>query len=102
MGTSYVPVMHCEKMAATDMSFHQHAVVEFLTKEGKSAGVIHERLHGVYGDACMDASSIRRWVQHFKDRNMDIADQPCCGQPRTVATEHRSRRFMISLDKTEG
>jgi hypothetical protein len=34
MRTSYVPVMHCEKMAVTDMSFRQCAVIEFLVKEG--------------------------------------------------------------------
>jgi hypothetical protein len=28
--------MHCEKMAVTNMSFRQCAVIEFLTKEGKS------------------------------------------------------------------
>jgi hypothetical protein len=36
--------MHCEKIAVTGM---------FLVKEGNSAGVIYERLRGVYGDACM-------------------------------------------------
>jgi len=32
--TFYVPVMHCEKMAVTNM-FRQCAVIEFLVKEGK-------------------------------------------------------------------
>jgi len=31
--------MHCEKRAVTDM-FCQHAVIEFLVKEGNLAGVI--------------------------------------------------------------
>jgi chorismate mutase len=44
MRTSYVPVMHCEKMSVTDMSLRQRAVIEFLVKEGNSAGVIYERL----------------------------------------------------------
>jgi hypothetical protein len=48
--TSYFPVMHCEKMAVTDMSFRQHAVIEFLVKEGNSAGVIY---------VCMEMSA---WV----------------------------------------
>jgi len=39
-----LPVMHCEKMAVTDMSFRQRAVIEFLVKEGNSVGVIYERL----------------------------------------------------------
>jgi hypothetical protein len=50
-------------MAATDM-FHQRAVIEFLVKEENSSGVIYERLRGVYGDACMGASSVRMWVKY--------------------------------------
>jgi hypothetical protein len=42
MCTSYVPVMHCEKMAVTDMSFRQCALIEFLVKEVNSAEVIYE------------------------------------------------------------
>jgi len=51
--TSDIPLMHCEKMAVSDVSLRQRAVIEFLVKEGNSAGVIYERLRGVYGDACM-------------------------------------------------
>jgi imidazoleglycerol phosphate dehydratase HisB len=60
MSTSYVPVAHCEKMAVTDLSFRQRAVIEFLVKEGNSAGIIYERLRGVYEDVCMGASSVRK------------------------------------------
>jgi hypothetical protein len=86
MCTSYVPFMHCEKIAATYMSFRQRAVTEFLLEVGNSAGVIYDRLRDVYGDVCMGVSNVRRWVKHFKDGNTDIADQPRCGRPRTVAT----------------
>jgi transposase len=86
MHTSYIPVMHCAIIAVTDM-FRQSSVIEFLLKEGSSAGVIYKRLHSVYGDVCMGGSSVRRWVKHFKDGNTDIADQPRCGRPRTAATE---------------
>jgi hypothetical protein len=44
MQTFYLPIMHCEIIAVTDMSFLQSAVTEFLVKEGKSAGVIYELL----------------------------------------------------------
>jgi hypothetical protein len=59
MRTSYVTVMHCEKIAVTDMSFHQRAVSEFLLQEGNSAGVIYERLRGVYEDVCMGARGVK-------------------------------------------
>jgi hypothetical protein len=76
MRTSYVLALHCDKMAVTNM-FHQRAVIEFLVKERNSAGVICERLRGVYGDVCMGASSVRSWVKHFKDGN--------CGHRRSAA-----------------
>jgi len=44
----------------------------------------------------MGASSVRRWVKHFKDRNTDITNQLHCGQLRT------SKKSMSSSDKTEG
>jgi hypothetical protein len=71
--------------------FRQRAVIQFRVKEGNLAGVIYERLHGVYGDTCMGASSVRRWVKHFKDGNTDIADQPrCCRRAhQTVPKDNR-------------
>jgi transposase len=93
MRTSYVSVMHCKKMAVTDVSFRQGATIEFLVEEGNSAGVIYERLfRGLYGDVCMGATSVRRWVKHFKDGNTDITDQPRCGRPRTAATERNMQK----------
>jgi transposase len=40
----------------------------------------------------MGASSVRRWVKHFKDGNMDIANQSSCGRPRTAATERNKQK----------
>ena len=57
------------KMADNDMSFHQHAVIEFLVKKEIPAAEIHQRLQRVYGSVCMGASSVQRWVKHFKDGN---------------------------------
>jgi transposase len=79
-------------MAVTDMLFRQRAVIEILVKEGNSVGVIYERLRGVSRDVCMGASSVRRWLKHFKDGNTDIADQPRCGRPRTAATESNKQK----------
>jgi hypothetical protein len=59
MRTPYIPVMHCEKMAVTAMTFRQRVVIEFLVKEVSSAGFISERLRGVYEDVCMGTSSVR-------------------------------------------
>ena len=53
-------------MADNDMSFRQRAIIEFLVKEEIPAAEIHQRLQRAYGSVCMGASSVRRWVKHFK------------------------------------
>ena len=54
-------------MADNDMSFRQRAVIEFLVKEEIPAAEIYQRLQRAYGSVCMGASSVGRWVKHFKD-----------------------------------
>jgi transposase len=49
----------------------------------------------------MGASSVRRWVRHFKDGNTDIADQSRCGRPRTAATE-RNKQKVNELIRQDG
>jgi len=65
------------KMADIDMSFRQCGVIEFLVKEETPAAEIHQRLQHAYGSVCMGASSVQRWVKHFKD-------WPRSGLPRTA------------------
>jgi len=83
-----------------DMLFHQHAINDFLVKVGNSAGVIYKWLCGVYGDAYMVASSVRRWVKHFKDRNTDITNQPHCCQ-LVIAVTECSKQKVIELIRQE-
>ena len=80
------------KMADNDMSFRQRAVIEFLVKEEIPAAEIHPRLQRAYGSVCMGASSVRRWVKHFKDGNTSIQDQPRSSRPRTASTERNKER----------
>ena len=54
-------------MADNDMSFHQRAFIKFLVKEEIPAAEIHQRFQRAYGSVCTGASSVRRWVKHFKD-----------------------------------
>jgi transposase len=97
MRSSYLLVIHCEKMAVADTHVVSSTCCHWISvKEGNSAGVIYEPPHRVYGDACMGASSVRRWVKHFKDGNTDIAYQPCYGRSRTAATE-RSKQEVDEL-----
>ena len=59
-------------MTDNDMSFRQRAVIEFLVKEEIPAAEIHQRLQRAYGSVCMSASSVRRWVKHFKDGKTEV------------------------------
>ena len=40
----------------------------------------------------MGASSVRRWVKHFKDGKTSIQDEPRSGRPRTVSIERNKER----------
>ena len=40
----------------------------------------------------MGASSVRRWMKHFKDGNTSIQDQPRSVRPRTASTECNKER----------
>ena len=80
-------------MAANDVSFRQSAVIEFLVKEEIPAADIHRRLHRVYGDVCLCASSVRWWVKHFKDEDTSIQDQPRSGRPHKASAEPNRKRF---------
>jgi len=44
----------------SDVRFKQRAVIEFLTAEKIK---IHRRIQAVYGDQCVDVSTVRRWVR---------------------------------------
>ncbi|PNF17989.1 hypothetical protein B7P43_G17352 [Cryptotermes secundus] len=74
------------------MSFRQRAVIEFLVKEEIPAAEIHQRLQRAYGSVCMGASSVRRWVKHFKDGNTSIENESRSGRPRTALTERNKER----------
>jgi len=79
-------------MANNNVSFHQHAVIEFLVNEEIATADIHHRLQRVYGDVCMGVNSVRRWVKRFKDGNTSIQDQPHSGRPQTASTEPNKKR----------
>ena len=79
------------KMADNDMSFRQRAVIEFLIKEEILLQKF-TRDFSMLMEVCMGVSSVRRWVNHFKDGNTNIQDQPRSGRPRTASTEHNKER----------
>ena len=84
------------KMADNDMSFRQHAVINFLVKEEIPAAEIHQILQHAYGSVCMGASSVRRWVKHFKDGKME-AIQKAVRQCLRMAGMEFYRRGIFKL-----
>ena len=47
----------------SDVRFKQRAVIEFLTAEKVSPIEIHRRMEAIYGDECVDVSTVRHWVR---------------------------------------
>ena len=45
----------------------QRAIIEFLTAEKIQPIQIHARLKAVYGDDCIDISSVRRWAKRASE-----------------------------------
>jgi len=50
----------------SDVRFKQRAVIEFLTAGKVPPIEIHGRMQVVYGDQCVDVSTVRRWVRRLK------------------------------------
>ena len=58
----------------SDVRFKQRAVVEFLTAEKFPPIEIHRRMQAVYGDECIDVSTVKSWVRRFKDGELGQTD----------------------------
>jgi len=58
----------------SDIQFKQRAVIEFLNVGKGPAIQIHRRMQAVYGDQCVDVSTVRCWVRGFKDGELGQAD----------------------------
>jgi len=54
----------------SDVRFKQRAVIEFLTTENVPPIEIHRRMQGIYGDQCVDVSTVRRWVSEVCSEEM--------------------------------
>jgi len=79
----------------SDVRFKQRAVIEFLTAEQVPPIEIHRRLQAVYGDQCVDVSTVRRWVRRFKDGKLgqaDLSDKTRNGRPVTASDQLRQDR----------
>jgi transposase len=55
--------------------FKERAVIELLTTEKVPQIEIHKRTQAVYGDQCVDMSTVRRWVRRFKDGELGFKNK---------------------------
>jgi len=72
----------------SEVRFKQRAVIEFLTVEKVPPIEIHRRMQAVYGDQCVDVSTVRHWVRRFKDGELvqaDLSDKTRNGSPVTAS-----------------
>ena len=58
----------------SDVRFRQSADIEFLTAGEVPPIEIHRRMQAVYGDQCVDVSTVTRWVRRFKNGELGQAD----------------------------
>jgi len=57
----------------SDFRFKQRALIEFLTAKKVLPFKIHRRMLAVYGDQCVDVSTVGCWVRRFKDGKLGQA-----------------------------
>jgi len=74
----------------SDVRFKQRAVIEFKTAGKVPPIEIHRRIQAVYGDQCVDASIVRRWVRRFTDGELVQAD---------LSNKTRSGRSVTASDQ---
>ena len=77
------------------MRLKQRAVIEFLTAEGVVPIDIHRRMKLVYGEACVDVSTVRRWAKELAETSpaeTDLHDKARCGRPNSASdVQHQER-----------
>jgi len=87
--------MHIEMEEFSDVRFKQRALIEFLTAENVLPIEIRRRMQAVYGDQCVDVSTVRRWVRRFKDGELgqaSLSDKTRSGRPVTASGQlHQDR-----------
>ena len=72
-------------MDADKCCFRFYCLTEW--KAGNSAKNIHQRLEDVWGEASPGYSTIKRWLQNFKEEDLpSLHDKPKSGRPRSSLT----------------
>ena len=65
-------------------------VIKFLTAEKVPPIEFHRRMQAVFGDHCVDVSTVRRWVRRFKFGEFgqaDLSNKTRSGRPVTASDQ---------------
>ncbi|GFS10872.1 histone-lysine n-methyltransferase setmar-like protein [Elysia marginata] len=84
------------KMASSIiLRLKQRAVIDLLTAEGCSPIEIYSRMKAVYGEMCLDVSTVRQWTRRSREENPSesaVHDQARTGRPLSASdSKHQSR-----------
>jgi len=75
----------------SDIRFKQRAVIEILTVEKVTPIEIHRQMQAVYGDQCVDVSTVR-WFKDGELGQADLSDKTRSGRPVTASDQlHQDR-----------
>ena len=77
-GTTDVETVKWRMSAYVEVRLKQCALIKFLTVEGIAPIDIHRRMRAVYGKACVDISTVRRWVRGA-GRRTQVCDESVHG-----------------------
>ena len=71
------------------MWIKQHAIIQFLTEEKIPPIDVNRHMQAVYGDKCVDISTVRLWVRQFKQElgEANLCDKAKSGRPVTATDE---------------
>uniref|UniRef100_A0A8D2LRM9 Mos1 transposase HTH domain-containing protein n=1 Tax=Varanus komodoensis TaxID=61221 RepID=A0A8D2LRM9_VARKO len=70
-----------------------HAVIKFLTKQGKSQNIIHKEMVAIYQDSAPSLSTVQKWSSEFKRGRESIEDDPHSGRPVTATTKENVKKI---------
>ncbi len=84
--------VNMELPVATYVNIELRAVTRFLFVRGEKAATIHRQLVETYGEGCVDESTVRRWVQAFREGRTNLADEHRIGRPRDSVTNENIER----------
>ena len=79
-----------------NLQFTQHAIIEFLTVKNILPINIQRCVQAVYGDKCVEVSTVGHWVWQFKQE--EVGEESLCDKSssrRSVTTTDESHQESI-------